>query len=110
MEQITSSTILEYLKKKVESKAEIDRDTWLEVGFRLNLLRIDEAKLLNKMRQAVSQRKQEIVSKQEKRNIAAADIEVECTDEYRLAKDQEDLIYSIDEFVRLAKKSADVNY
>ena len=110
MEQITSTTIISWLKKQVEGKRVIDRETWLDTAFKLNLLRVDEAKLLNKMRQEVSQKKQEILKNQTKKNVAAAEIEVECTDEYRFMKDQEDLLYSIDEFVRVSKKSADVNY
>lgn len=110
MEPINSDAILNYLKSLVESKKPIPREDWLNAAFRLNLLRIDEAQLLNKMRQEVSKKKFGIMKGQEKRNVAAVDVEVESSDEYRFMRDQEDKLYSIDEFIRIAKKSADVNF
>ncbi len=108
-EKRTADTILEWVIKCVENKKEIDRNLWLEIAFRLNVLRIQEAILYNKMRQAVAIKKMEILKSQSKRNVAAADAEIETTDEYKFMRDQEDKIYSIDEFVRIAKKSADIN-
>lgn len=108
--KISSDTILNSLKELVESKKIIPREVWLECAFKLNLLRIDEAKLYNKMRQAVAQKKLEILKGQDKKNVAAADVEVEASDEYRFARDQEDKLYSLDEFVRIAKKNADINF
>lgn len=111
MEKVTSDIILEYLKGLVESKKPIQKEIWLDAAFKLNLLRIDEAQLLNKMRQSIAQRKLETLKQQgEKKNVAAAKIEVETTDEYRFFQDQEDKIYSIDEFIRIAKKNADINF
>ena len=110
MEKITSDFILGRLKELVESKTSIAKEIWLEVAFKLNLLRIDEAQLSNKMRQAVAVKKFEILKKQEKKNVSLMEVEVEAGDEYRFMKDQEDKIYSIDEFIRIAKKNSDVNY
>lgn len=107
---ITSDDILNYMKGLVESKKPIPREDWLNCAFRLNLLRIDEAQLYNKMRQSVAKKKLEIKGKQEKTNIAAIEVEIEASDEYRFLKDQEDKIYSIDEFIRISKKSADINF
>lgn len=109
-EKINSDAILNYLKELVESKKPIPREQWIEASFRLILLRIDEAQLLNKMRQSVAKKKLAIMKLQEKKNVAAVDVEVEATDEYRFCKDQEDKLYSIDELVRVAKKSADIQY
>ena len=108
--KVSADVILDYLKALVESKKMLSKDEWLSVAFRLNLLRIDEAQLLNKMRQSVAQRKLEVYQKQEKRNVAAADLEVESSDEFRFMKDQEEKLWSIDEFVRISKKSADLNF
>ena len=107
MEKINADLILDTLRGLVESKKLISKEVWLETAFKLNLLRIDEAQLLNKMRQEVARKKLGIYQKQEKRNVAAADLEIEAMDEYRFMRDQEDKIYSLDEFVRIAKKSAD---
>ena len=108
-EKITSDTILTWVKEAVENKKEISRELWLEIAFKLNLLRLDEAILYNKMRQAVAIKKWEILKSQIKRNVAAVNTEIETFDEYRFMKDQEDKIYVIDEFVRVAKKNADIN-
>ena len=110
MQKVDSDTILGYLKELVESKKSIPREVWLECAFKLNLLRIDEAQLYNKMRQTVAQKKLEILKGQAKKNVAAADVEVEATNEYTFARDQEDKIWSIDEFIRIAKRNADINF
>jgi hypothetical protein len=109
MERTTADTILNWVKEQIESKKIVSRELWVEIAFKLTFLRIDEAQLYNKMRQAVAKKKLEILKGQEKKNVAAADIEIESTDEYRFCRDQEDKIYSLDEFVRIAKKSADIN-
>ena len=109
MTQVTSDIILNWVKTQVENKKEVSRDDWIDIAFKLTFLRIDEAILFNNMRQAVAQKKLEILKAQEKKNVAAAELEVEASDEYRFMKDQEDKIYSIDEFVRIAKKSSDIN-
>jgi len=106
----TSDSILKNLTELVASRKIIDRDIWLEAAFDLTLFRIEEAQLLNKMRQAVAEKKLEILKTQTKRSVASAEIEIEATDDYRLMKDQEDKIYSIDELVRVAKKNAETNF
>jgi len=106
---ISSDTILSWARKQVENKQEIPREIWIEIAFKLSILRIDEAILYNKMRQVVANKKLEILKGQTKRNVSAVEIETETTDEYRFLKDQEAKIYSIDELVRIAKKSADIN-
>lgn len=106
---ISSDTILNWAKDQVENKQIIGREIWIDIAFKLNLLRLDETALFNKMKQAVAVRKLEILKSQEKKNVAAANAEVETLDEYRFLKDQEQKIYTIDELVRIAKKSADIN-
>lgn len=107
MEKVNSTLILNTLKTMVESKKMIPKEEWLNVAFKLNLLRIDEAQLLNRMKQVVAQKKVELVKAQDKKNISAAELEVSATDEYRLMRDQEDLIYSIEQFVMIAKKNSE---
>ena len=45
---------------------------------------------------------------QEKRNVAAADVEIEASEEYRFMRDQEAKLDVVEEFVRIAKKNADL--
>ena len=106
--KVTSDTIIEWVKKQIEGKNIPSRDTWIDIAFRLSFLRVDEAHLYNQMHQAVAKKKLEIYKLQEKKNKAAADLEVEATDEYRFMRDQEDKIYTIDEAVRIAKKAGDL--
>ena len=108
MEKVDSDIILNYLKGLVESKKPIPREIWLECAFKLNLLRLDEGQLYSTMLQAVAKKKLEIYNAQTKRNVAAADLEVEATDEYRFMRDQREKLEVIEEFVRIAKKNADL--
>ena|SRR3990167_1780693 len=107
-EKVTSDLILDYLKSLVESKKVVPREEWLNCAFKLNLLRLDESKLLNQMRQTVAIKKHEIMKTQEKRNVAAADVEIEASEEYRFMRDQEAKLDVVEEFVRIAKKNADL--
>ena len=106
-EPITAEFILSTLKEMVESKKFISQDEWINVAAKLTLLRIDESRKLNRMNQEVSRKKLEIKQGQDKVNISAIELEIQATDEYRAAKDQEDLLYSLDEFVRVAKRASD---
>ena len=110
MEKRTSDSILTALKELVESKKVISREHWLEAAFDLNLFRIEEAALYNSMHQKVAEKKLDIIRKQNKPNVAAADVVVEASDEYRFMKDQEAKLYSIDEFIRISKKNAEINF
>lgn len=106
--QVNADVIINWVKEKIESKQTPSRDDWIEISFRLVFLRLDEAQLYNKMHQAVSQKKLEILKGQTKKNVAAAELEVETTDEYKFMKDQEAKLYTIDESVRVAKKAGDL--
>ena len=110
MTKITADTVLNWAREQVESKNMPSREVWLDIAFRLNLLQIEEVQLLNKMRQTVAQRKLEVMKSQEKRNVAAAELEIEASDEYCFMKDQEAKVDAITEFVRIAKKNSDVAY
>ena len=109
-EKITSDTVLDWARKQVESKNMPSREVWLDIAFRLNLLKIDDVQLLNKMRQDVAKKKFAILGSQEKRNVAAVDLEIETTDEFRFLKDQEAKVDAISEFVRIAKKNSEQDF
>src|SRR3990167_1448547 len=110
MEKVSATFIFDTIQGLVEKKIPVAREAWLEIAFKLDVLRLDEARLYNKMRQSVAIGKTKLYKGQEKKNVAAVEMETESTEEYRLMKDQEDLIYSIDEMIRIAKKSADINF
>jgi len=108
----TVSSVLESLKKIVENKSgmPVNKETWLNAAFTLELLRPDETTLLNKMSQEIAIKKLAILKAQEKKNVSLADIEIETLDEYRFMKDQEDLMETLDKFVKISKKNADFSY
>lgn len=109
-EPVTSDQILEYLRILTETKKIVPREEWLKMAFRLESLRYDpEVKLLNKMRREVALKRMEILGKQEKKNVALADAEIESLEIYQFARDQEEKIKTIDEIVRIAKKNSE-NY
>jgi len=110
MEKVTADTILNALKTMVESRKIISKDQWLETAFSLNLVRIDEAKLLHSMEQAVAKKKLGILQAQEKKNVALAEVEIESSEEYRFARDQEAKLWSVDEFIRIAKKNSENSF
>lgn len=107
MEKVTSDLILDTLLVLVESKKIIPREEWINIAFKLNLLRIDEAKLLNGMKQAVAQKKLDIYKTQDKKNVSGADLEIEASESYKFMRDQEAKIEAIDQFVMIAKKAGD---
>lgn len=109
-DKVTATFIFEKMQEFVEAKMPVKREAWLEVAFKLEVLRLDEAKLFNQMSRAVAQKKLDLFKAQEKRNVSAVDIEVEASEEYQMMKDQEALLYSIDELVRVGKKNADMNF
>ncbi len=103
----TTDTVLNDLKEVVESGKMVSPEVWLTAAFTLNLLEIDENMLRNKMRQDVAKSKLAIYKAQEKKNVAAAEMEIEATDAYRMLRDQEDKIDSVKEFIMIAKKNSD---
>lgn len=106
MTKITTDTILDWLKGMVEAKQTIPHEAWLDAGFKLNLLLADEHLDLENKRAVVSGLKMEIFKAQEKRNVAACQMEVETSEEYKQMRLQEHRVDRIEEFIKLAKKNA----
>src|SRR3990167_3546181 len=106
-DKITTAFILAELTKRVEGKIPIPKEEWLEVAFKLNLLELEERKFYNKMSRALAQKMMDIYQKQEKRNVSAARLEKEASEEYQFLQDQKAKLDAITEFIRIAKKNAD---
>lgn len=103
-EKITTDSILDWLKERVESKKPIPQDAWADAAFRLNLLLADEHVDLENLRSLVSNKKLAIMKAQDKKNVAAAELEIEASDDYRVMRIQEHRVDRIEEFIKLAKK------
>lgn len=103
---VTTDTILGFLKEAVESKRVLNDEVWLDAAFKLTVLLGDEHIILEDRRQAVARMKLDVMQKQEKRNVAAAELEISASDEYREMRLQEHKVDRIEEFVKIAKKNA----
>ena len=110
MEKRTTDSILDALKTMVESKINISQDKWIDAAFFLNVLQPDEVHTLEMMKQGIAQKKLAILKAQEKRNVAAVELEIEASDDYRLMREQENKVERIEETIRLAKKASDRAY
>ena len=109
-EKVTTDTILNYLKERAQSKESIPSGIWLDAAFKLNLLLEDEEIEMRNLSQTVSKKKLDIMKVQDKRNVSAADLEIQCSDEFRTMCNQEDKVDRIKEFIRIAKKNAEQGY
>jgi hypothetical protein len=108
-EKITVDTILSIMKEKVENKeAQFDTEFWLSSAAKLNLLVGDEQDKLFELQQVVAKLKLQWFESQEKRNVSEAKLRVEATEEYKEMRKLEAKIKRCEEFVRIAKKMADV--
>lgn len=104
-QKITSDTILHFLKDAVESKKILNPSLWGDSAFKLNLLLGDEHNILESLRQDVAKMRLEILQKQDKKNVAACDVEVGASDLFRLMRLQEHKVGRVEEFIKLAKKN-----
>lgn len=109
-EKVSCDLILGWLKEQVEKHHIIPQNVWLDAAFKLNLLQPDEVHELQIMKQEIARDKLKILQSQEKKNVAAAEMEVEASDEYRLMREQENKVDRIDEFIRIAKKHAETAF
>jgi hypothetical protein len=103
---VTTDTILGFLKDEVQSKRALNPDIWLDSAFKLNLLLADEHTELENLRLLIAKKKLSILERQEKRNVSAADLEIEASEEHRAYKLQEHKVGRIEEFIKIAKKNA----
>lgn len=108
----TTDTILAWIKEAVESgkaKDTLNPQKWMDAGLALQSLISDETDLLERLKFKVAEKKWGIISKQEDRNVTAAEMEVRASQEYLEMKIQEHKVAQIKELVMLCKKNADVN-
>jgi hypothetical protein len=106
---VTSDTILDWLKAAVASKKAISAQQWLDAALALNQLLADDHKALIKAEYEVAKKRLAILDLQQKRNVAAADVELEVSDEYVAMREQKLKVKRIEESILLAKKYAGLN-
>ena len=102
--QITTQTILDWLKESVEQKRPIDAHTWVDSAQKLNVLISDENNLLYDLQQKVAEHKVLLITQGD--SVAKANVIVQATNEYKEMKKQEARIEQIQESIRIAKIQA----
>ena len=101
-----SSTILDFLKKKIEIREQLNPEIWLEAASRLVVLLGDEEAKLYDLQQKVAQLKVMFLDSQEKRNVSEAKTRIEASEEYKEFKKQQAMVSQIEEFIRVSKLRA----
>lgn len=99
--QVTTKTILNWLKESVESKTPVPPTMWIDAAQKLNVLLGDEHDALFDLQQEVAEIKFALL--QEGRTVSAAQVEVETTAVYKGMQKQKAKIGRIEEFIRIAK-------
>ncbi len=105
-EKRTTESILAKLKELVESKHIISPEEWIDAAVFLGILKHDE----NNKRLSL-----EIIAKKKRKELkdtglkgTGLDTEWEITEEWQNWQRQENLIEDIVDFIRIAKKEADI--
>ncbi len=102
-EQVTLDKIIETLKGWVEDKQPIAPSVWVDAAAKMNLLLDKETDKLFDLQQKVAQKKLEFLECDPKRNVSAAKLKVETTNEYREMRQQEARIKRIEEQIKISK-------
>lgn len=103
MDKITSTTILQWFKNAVEEKRDLDPDLWLSAAHKLVIFLGDEEQKLYELQQEVAELKLKFYNEMEKPMVAAAEMRVEATDEFKEYRQQKAKINQLEEFIRVAK-------
>jgi len=105
-EQRTTESILNKLKEMVQSKTPVSPEAWIDAALYLQILKFDEQEKRLALEIIANKKKQEIRATTE--SNADADLHWKTTEEYRNWRRQEDKIKDIAEFIRIAKKEAEI--
>lgn len=109
MEKVTSDYLLATVKELVEGGQSISAERWMNLSLQLLQVGEDDTDALIEAEQMVARKKLEILNAQAKRNVAAAEVEVETTPEYARLRKLQEKVKRIEETVRGAKKYATIN-
>lgn len=101
---ITTDTILNALKERVENKVPVSPNMWIDAAEKLNILLGDEHDLLLDLQQKVAQMRADLIEGGD--SVAKAKSKIEATDEHKEANRQRAKISRIEEMIRIAKIQA----
>lgn len=106
METRTADTILNSLTSLVETQKMLNPKVWQEAAYDLNLLLGKEHIKMEELRQEVAKIKLGLLKAQDKRNVAAVELEIATMEIYKEMRLQEHKVDRIEEFIKIAKKNA----
>lgn len=96
------------LVDKVSRQEYVKSQEYINAAFELNIRLVPLEIEFRKRSQDLSLKKLDIFRAQEKRNVAAAELEIQSTNEYREVRELEDLIEHIKRSIQIAKKASDL--
>ncbi len=113
MEQVESSkrttdSILGKLRVMVEERKPITAEEWIDAAMFLNILKGDEDDELLKYDTLLAKRRLEIRARH--KSAVDAENELKTTEEYQNYQHQKSRIDNIKEFIRIAKKQAEIRH
>ena len=106
IEKRTTESILSKLKKLVESKTPVSPEEWIDAALFLEVLKLDEYELLTSLEMTANQKKLEL--RQGEKSAIDADLKWRASKEWENFQRQKRKVDTIQEFVRIAKKQADI--
>ena len=95
--------LLKKIQEQVDTGKHIPKDTWIDHAFRLNSGYLTLIEALEKKRQQVAIAKLEALKSQDKKNVAAAELEVEATVPYYEMRILEAKVEQVKEYIRISK-------
>lgn len=96
------------LISKVSSQGYVKSQEYINAAFEMNVRLIPLEQEYRQLAQEVAKTRLMILNQQTKRNVAAADVELETTDQYRELHELEDLIEHVKRSIQIAKKASDL--
>lgn len=102
----TADEVIAFLHDAVARQKTLNPAVWIDAAFKLNLKLDKEHEDLENKRSIVANKKLEIMKLQDKRNVGAAELEIEASPEYKAFRLQQHKVDRIEEFIKIAKKNA----
>ena len=102
----TTDSVLEKLKELVETKAQVSPEQWIDAALYLEILKLDEQDILLALEMSASRKLLE--TKEKDMSVAEAKMIWKATHEYEVWQQQKRKLDEIQEFVRIAKKQAEI--
>jgi hypothetical protein len=104
---VTIDLILDFMREKVEQKEAFPPSEWINIAFKINALLGNEDDKLTELDQEVAGLQQSYMIANDN-NVSATKLMLRTTDEYKELQKLKAKIKRAEEFVRIAKKRAEM--